>query len=361
MITLTAKINLFDADENAAIEEVQSTVNNNNISSGFEKIINSVVKTKNPFIIGYSKIGDGSTLQSKLDYFMGGVLSDNTGTFSSPQVFFITTTYELSSLTVAFDSTYGGHPLHVLLDGVSHYVTSAEYTFGGIQSLGQHKLEILDWNKPNSPVVISGIYTNITIEIDRWNLLSMNIDLPSKADNSMPSFGIISSQASVSFNDLDGKVENYAEQGLLVGGLVCETKIINTLKKAEQTIGVFETSEWSYDASNRSVSVSMKDGLEGWQEIHVDGISFNPNETPVWTGKDVYEYLYEQTPAKYKMLDFAYLDEDTKYILQNTIIPLKFLSSGSLWSQWQKLCTVCMSYIYKKPNGQTTFSYRQGA
>lgn len=361
MITLTAKINLFDADENAAIEEVQSTVNNNNISSGFEKIINSVVNTKNPFIIGYSKIGDGSTLQTKLDYFMGGVLGDDTGTFSSPQVFFITTTYELSSLSVAFDSTYGGHPLHVLLDGVSHYVNSAEYTFGGIKSKGQHTLQILDWNKPNRPVVISGIYTNITIEIDRRNLLSMNIDLPSKADNSMPSFGIISSQASVSFNDVDGKVENYADQGLLVGGLVCETKIINTLKKAEQTIGVFETSEWNYDAINRSVSVSMKDGLEEWQDIHVEGISYNPSEMKAWTGYDVYEYLYEQTPAKYKMLSVGSLNNQTLNILQNTIIPFKFLSSGSLWSQWQKLCTVCMAYIYKKADGQTTFSYRQGA
>lgn len=362
MITLTAKINLFDADKNASIYAVSSGEKEINISSRFENLVGTVKKTKKPFLLGHSKLGDGSTFQSKLDYFVGSISADSNGEFASPQTFYITTNYDLSSLTVSFDNANGGHPVHVVFDNVSHYVNSTEYTFGNLPSLGQHTMQILDWNKPNGQVVISGFYTNITVEINRRNLLSMNIDLPSKSDNSMPSFGIISSEGSVSFNDIDGKVENYAEQGLLVGGLSFEARINNTLKNgATQTVGVFQTSEWNYDAFKRSVSVTLTDGLEEWQDVHVDGISYNPNDISAWNGEDVYNYLQGITPSKYNVIPFAELDNDTKFILQNTAIPFKFLSAGSLWSQWQKLCTVCMSYVYKTADGHTTFSYKKGA
>ena len=76
---------------------------------------------------------------------------------------------------------------------------------------------------------------------------------------------------------------------------------------------------------------------------------------------DLYAWLQERTPAKYKMKALGFLDLETQMILQNTILTYPQFNDDTLWNQWDKLCKACGLYIYKLKNGETTCSYFYGA
>ena len=120
------------------------------------------------------------------------------------------------------------------------------------------------------------------------------------------------------------------------------------------------TANWEYDNNNRKVSVSLKDDLEEWQDINIEGFSYDAKNRPQYTLEWFYNYLYRETPAKYKMLAFEELDDTTQNILSNCTIRYPMLKSGSLWQQWTKMCQVAQAHIYKLDNGRTTFVYRGG-
>ena len=75
MITLTAKINLLSGD-NKALSLGSDNLSGNNISSNLSGIVGVKKNGRNPFIIGASKLGDGSTFSDGVDYFIGDKLSD---------------------------------------------------------------------------------------------------------------------------------------------------------------------------------------------------------------------------------------------------------------------------------------------
>ena len=226
-------------------------------------------------------------------------------------------------------------------------------------------LEIPNWNAPNFPLVISGIYTNISLDINRRNLISFSRSIFDRSDHKRPSYGIISNTGNIEFNDLNGEIADYAEQLLLTSDLSVVAHLNNTLAKTSEKIGVFETREWDYDNDNRSVSVSLKDDLEEWQDISVEGFSYDPrkpfNILENGTMADLYRWLYNATPSKYKMLSLAELDEQTRTILGSTSIRYPLLESATLWRQWQKLCEVCALYIYKNNEGRTVCTYTYGS
>ena len=226
-------------------------------------------------------------------------------------------------------------------------------------------IEIEDWNKPNSPLVITGIYTEPSIEVDLKNQNALNRNIVDRADTMLPSYGIISNVGNIDFNDTTGNILDYANQNFLTGDMRVEFTLTNTLTKKSQLVGVFKTSEWNYDNNNRAVSVALKDDLEEWQDIFVEGINYDPRERykvlKNGSMEDLYNWLHERTPSKYQMLTFEELDDITKEILSNTKLQYPLLEEGTLWEQWTKLCQVCGCYIYKNNKGKTTFTYTYGS
>ena len=203
----------------------------------------------------------------------------------------------------------------------------------------------------------------VSIDIDRRNLISISRSIFDRSDLKLPSWGIISNTGNIEFNDTDGEIRDYAEQLILQSGLKCEIKLKNTLVDgASETIGLFETDEWDYDNDNRVVSVSIKDDLEEWQDISVEEISYDPRKIESKPFKWLYEHLWAITTANnnYTMLAFDELDTDTQGVLQNTYIQYPLLESGSLWESWQKLCEVCQLHIYKDNNGVVVCRYNGG-
>lgn len=210
------------------------------------------------------------------------------------------------------------------------------------------------------------------INIDYHNLISLNRNITYRGNNKLPSYGIISNIGNIDFNDVDGKILEYAEQLLLTSDLKVEITLNNTLIGTHEKVGIFETENWTYDNNNRSVSVSLKDDLEEWQDIQIEGFNYDPRNPsailPNKTMADLYNWLQGQdkngnyrTPQKYQMLALNELDENTQSILANTIIKYPLLENASLWRQWTKLCEVCGLYIYKNNKGQTICTYTFGS
>ena len=371
MITLTAKINLLLGD-NKALSLGTDDLSGNNISSNLSGIVGVKKNGSNPFIIGASKLGDGSTFSDGVDYFIGDQLSDENGNFAKPYSITITSN-SLTSFEIAFDTANGRHPKSIFVDGVEYIDDDTIFTIGGLKENTSHTITINDWSSPKYPLVITGIYAEVSIEIDRRNLISISRSIFDRSDLKLPSWGIISNTGNIEFNDTDGEIRDYAEQLLLESGLKCEIKLNNTLVDgASQTIGVFETDEWNYDNDNRVVSVSLKDDLEEWQDINVAEISYDPRKIEHKPFKWFYVELWKLTSNRfyaeediygngnYNMLAFDELDAETKYILQNTYIQYPLLESGSLWVQWTKLCEVCQLHIYKDNNGVVVCRYNGG-
>lgn len=206
---------------------------------------------------------------------------------------------------------------------------------------------------------------NVIVNFNRRSLLSIETEITDRDNTNSISWGIISTGGHFEFNDTNSRFLGYANAGLLKEGIKVEFFLENTLTKAKETAGVYYTSDWNYDNNTRSVSVSFKDDLEEWQDIQIEGFSYdlrNPTKVlPYQTMKWLYWWLYNKTPTKYNMLKFDSLDDKTKEILNSTTIPYPLLESGNLWSQWTKLCVVCGLHIYKNSQGKTVCVYKNGA
>lgn len=365
MITINAKINLIQNNRNE-LDYLSTNLSRNNISSELGAILGVKKETTNPFILGASKLGNGSTFSGGVDYFIGNVLCDESGNFAETYSIEIydnnNLVDNLNSITIAFDTTNNRHPKSIIVNGVEYFDDDAIYTIIGIDS-PKAIIEISNWNTPNYPIVISGIYLNIDIDINERNLISFDRGNPTRSDNKLPSYGIISSTGNIEFNDLNGEIKDYAEQLLLTSDLVVKIYLNNTLTRKSVQIGDFETEKWDYDNDNRVVNVTLKDDLEEWQDIQISGINYDPREPfkIIAEGRmsNVYKWLWDRTPSKYKMLSYAELDEETKTILYDTKIAYPLLKDDTLWKQWEKLCQTCALYIYKDV-GKTICSYYYG-
>ena len=109
------------------------------------------------------------------------------------------------------------------------------------------------------------------------------------------------------------------------------------------------------------VSVSVKDDLVEWQEINVDGISYDPRNLEHKNFQWLYEHLWAISQnLGYYVDDIWDLDDETIAVLQNTYIQFPLLESGTLWQQWTKLCEVCQLHIYKTNAGIITCKYLGG-
>lgn len=363
MITLTARIDLISGGE---ISSVTSNFEGNNISGdipyGSDK-----KKVKNPFILGASVLGEGATFEKKVEYYIGNQPSDEKGHFAVPYELVIEGSTNLNSLTIAFDTQNNRYPCSIYVDGEEYNDNDPIYTIPSLTEYDYpiYYIRINDWSAPKFPLVISGIYVNISLNINKQNLISLKRSIFERSDYKFPSYGIISNTGNIEFNDLDGEIRDYAEQLILTSDLKVTINLNNTLTKTSEQVGKFETREWNYDNDNRIVSVSLKDNLEEWQDILVEGFSFDPRNPYAvlenGTMENLYKWLWNVTPSKYEMISFDKLDEITKNILKKTKIKYPFLKSGNLWQQWQKLCEVCALYIYKNNEGKTVCAYKLGS
>ena len=362
MITIYAKIDLIKG-ENVRFSIPQSLAPTNNTSSEIQAQIGSKTQGGNPFILGASKLGENAIFSNSENYYISSFVSNSQGVFLTPIEFTISYSKEQepysNSLNIIFDTFNNQYATDIEIDGTLYYNDDPVFTVE-LPIATERVVKINKWSNPFFPARIQGLYGGISIEINKRNLISLNSKINTKSSDKLPSWGVISNSCSIDFIDRDGEIYDYASLNLLKKGVEVTFYLKNSISKKEQEIGTFNTDEWNYDNDTREVSLTLKDDLEEWQNIVIDGLSVNPNEDNELDGADIYYYLYDKTPNKFNMVKFSQLDGKTKHKLIATTIKYPVLKSSSLWSAWQKFCEVFQCYIYKDFEGKTVCSYNGG-
>ena len=333
--------------------------------------LNTKVGGGNPFILGATSFRSNPTINTLVNYYIGSIVADDNGKFSTPYVIQLSGE-DITSFTILFDDYNNQYPHSIKLESYSDETLvdtrslvddDPIYVVTNLPNVSKVNITISDWNVQNYPLRIQGIYSDTTIEIDYTNMISLETSIFDRGDTKLPSYGIISNVGNIEANDLNGEVLDYAEMLLLQEGLETTIKLHDTLAHTTETVSVLKTGEWDYNNENRSYSVSLKDDLEEWQDIYIEGLSYDPrNPTKHFSNMaQLYIILQGKTPSKYKMLPFDKLDSETKRILNATFVKYSLLNSGTLWEQWTKLCQVCALYIHKDMNGNTVCRHTLGS
>ena len=285
MITLTAKIKIFDGGDNQ-IESIAITPSGNNISSGIEEIVGVEKKPIRPFIVGSSLVVPYETIESKVDYFIGGQLSRDDKTFEIPHVItFKTKSTASTDVTIVFDAVNNQHPSSIEVDGEVFQYSSGDKIVATTKTGTDHTIKISDWNVAKEPLVISGIFTFLEYEANYRRLSNVeraNID---RANIDLPTYGIYSNSGSLSINDANGLIRNYVERRVIDNKTNVELVLSNTLVGVNQMASKGITQDWDYDYLNKMATCSIVDNLTELQEIQHNGIPLQPNVEK--SGKDI--------------------------------------------------------------------------
>lgn len=191
-----------------------------------------------------------------------------------------------------------------------------------------------------------GDYIVVDVDFDKRNLISLESGISSRGDTENPRGGIISNAGSISFRDTNFRFRNYAIAGLLKDGIKTEIFLGNSLKNTRSLVGTYYTSDWDYDNENHTVSVSLKDDLEEWQDIQVEELKLQSEMTI----SGILDYLKGKTPSKFVF------EETPVLISLSTICKFPYLESGSLWAQWEKICEIAQLCIYKNEENNVVIS-----
>lgn len=363
MITLTARVELVQGGTIGSSSLSGNKVNNEqaiNVSSPISEVVGKrSVKVGNPFILGKSKLGSGAKYTEHLPYFMGRVLSNTNGNFPENYVLSVFGS-NIKAVTICFNEQNGEFPNYVLVDGEKFVDDDFKWEIvfnKQVEEYSGHNITIPNWNTPNSPMIITGIFAELEIEINKANLVNLSRRISNKSDIKYPQYGVISNHGNINIIDIDETVLDLIIQQA-IGENKIDLYINNTTTGLQEKIASFYTKEWSYDNDNRQVSLTIKDLLEQWQNINVDAINYVPTVSEPQPLSFAYEELYNITIANgFDMLSLDELDDTTKMLLTNTIIEYPLLESDNLWGEWDKLCQATQSHIYVDSNGIVIFKH----
>ena len=356
MITIRATIDILNGG-GVSINEADP---NKNIprSLTLQEVVGSNAKGGNPLLLGITPLGTHPTLNSSIPYF----ISDRVQSITS--IYLLTKNNEyIDNITIKFDTYNNIYPQSIRIlseSGENFYYANDDAIFTvkfPNKISGDFGIDLSDWNNTKYPARIESISVGLKIVVDKRNMLSYNGIIQKKADEKLPSWGIVSTTGNLSFNDTNKEMGDYADENILIQDLNVEVELLNTLNKKSKKIGSYKTDTWDYENNSREVSVSLKDDLTEWQDIFVEGYSYDPRKAESINGKEIYKHLYSNTPSKHNMLSFDNLPTETRNILEYTVVPYKLVNSGTLWEQWTKLCELCACHIYKSTGGTTVLIY----
>ena len=361
MITLSAEIFIY----NTAVIQGWIVPNGaNNISQSDIPIeLPETDFENNPFILGTSKLGEGSKLQSETKFFISAQRSDKDGNFKSPFKIIIKPNIT-HLLTIKFDTKNNRHPKAIYINGVEYKDDDATFTLK-VTTSAEYEVEIRDWNTPNCPLIISSIASYGKLDINRRNCLSIDTRVSERSDYDEPCYGIISNKGQIVFRDDDGEAKDLIKDKLLKKGLRVQTFLHNTTEPIEyrQQVSELYIDTIEYSDEDRTVTLSLTDGLTEWQNIPADAFTIDLRNYTSQKLRWFYDKLVEKSPNKslYNFVLFDALSEGTQSILENTVIPYPIIDSGNYWRQWTKVCQAGALYLYRNATGGITLNYANGS
>lgn len=334
----------------------------NAISKGLSNVFNTQKKAQNPFILGSNKLGKGANLISQVDYYISGLsyLSDIDGNFPDTTQLTIHSPETIYNITICFDIIGGYHPKSVTVGDKTFVDDDAIFTIPIENGATDIVIEISNWNAPNRPLVIQGVYVSAKLDLDFTNTTSISNTISDRAEITRPSYGIISNTGDCEFIDSNGEIKDLIELGIIKSGEKLSIYLKNSLNNNTDLIGIKYAYNWDYDSDIKSVRLELKDALEQWQSIAFEGFYFDTKygiETNQKRASEIYEMLKSATPSNF---EFADLDRETSDVLYRTMIYYPQLTANSLWNAWEKFCNLCLLHIFIEKNGKVKCVYNGG-
>lgn len=366
MITLTARINLINSNSEGRFDNAEAwtpPINISNVSyetAGNVPIGNPAI-VGNPFLIGLSKLGGGDTYSGNVNYYIGSEFSDEYGHFEIEQIIYLEDFFEtVSAFTICFDKQNGRFPHSIKVDGVTYTDDDANYSIT-ITPDARHYIKINDWNTPYYPVVISGIFVDLSIELDYNQITGVSREIRERSDVSAPSFGVLSNGGELEFSDFDGEFLDYVEQNILKSGVEVIVKLNNTISGMSKQIAKLYVDDVSYDVDNKVVSLSLKDGIEKLQNLFNVGFSCNPEYYSGKTFLSIYQSIKEGVEENgIPVQDISDLDNDTVELLSENYLKIPLTSAGkSVWSILQEFGEATMAHFYVGNDGELKYKAKE--
>ena len=286
-----------------------------------------------PFIIGVSKIGDGSQLLSGYNGYISRMLSNADGTCD----FTMTINGEnIDNFTIHFDKVVNEYATEIYIDDVK-YVNDDTHFFMNVTNQNSHTVRFTKWSKGNSNIRFTAITIGLTLTFDKFNgLLSFVRGSQSMQDNTLPTYGAISQYGSVRIADYTNEIQDIEQLNMLKSGLKIKLYLDNEL------VGdyLFDT----FDKDGQIYDIQLTDEIIKWNDISLDGTLVQNDKTAL----DLYSFLISQyTEAKYEDIS-----QSNNEYLSNIKIKYYYLEKGTLFEQWNKFCDITQMVVYKKPSGK---------
>jgi len=329
---IKVEIEYIATNPNSEISEV-SFPSRNNTSTG--AVLNGNVNMQ-PLVWGASKWGYSAKFISKYNGFASEQCSNAQGEFSPPISFTITGT-EIESLRIKFAASLGQYATELKVDGNTYINDSLTFITAGLTG-NSHTVEIIKWSAPNFNARIDSIGMGAVTEYDEKQVMELVAGNYSTANESEPSYGLISQYGNLTIKDIESEIKGIAQQQLLSPN----SPIKITFKDEQQ--GNFLSDEWKY--SINEVSVEFKDSLLAWQETNYAGrvLTFTEN-----TWKSLQTLLNEISTA-YNVA-FIYGADVNAHML-SVRIPYAYFESGNLWDVLDKICKAGQLRLWQDKAGR---------
>lgn len=380
MIQFEGKIEFQDTNgiEISKIEVNPETLNNISLNTTEEMsdtLPSNYTSSRNPFIIGSSKLNGGATFSKKEQFLIGKGLSvynsENENYVFNNGGIRIAITFDVedtsiiggSSIkvrpTIVFDSVNNAYPPTIirqvlfggLESGIEYSVSSFIYTFPEdieVGMEGPHKgeldLRISSWSKENLPIRIEAIYLSPAIKITKSSLKSFERNLMGASSQNEISYGLVSNSASIELFDIDGRLKSYMEQGLISGTFPIKVYLVDTLTGKSQSVLKYYATDFNYNNDDFSFSVSMSDKLDELQNYDMDYIKILKNTTLA----DTLGNFLENT--NYVALYELYSDD-----ISNVSSTKDYVYSGTVWDNVNQLCISDCMKGYVNEEGYLVF------
>lgn len=180
------------------------------------------------------------------------------------------------------------------------------------------------------------IFSDTSITYDKNSgLNNISPHTETTADNTMPTYDVISKSGSISFYDLEDKLLSKIQSRQYPNSI--------EIYKNDELFGKYiSTLKYKYDIFTKLVTIELQGDITKWQAITVE----KKDLTYDVTAYAVLEWLISKQTIVASVSDLVISDDTTTW-LQSITIPYFYLESATLWEQFRKLCNLAQLRIYQ--------------
>ena len=347
MINYYAKIDVIGQEDQDVISSVVFDKQANNISMGVNLSSTHISLGEKVFILSSdtvtaSLLDDGSVYAPSSGYD-GFMSTDYAGNGSLTMT--VSTNSPLYQATIYFDKFSNQYPQQITYEGKTITNNSADVLLEFESASTEYTIVFSNWTQANLPFMVSSFSAYLQLVFGRNSLFNFNFTRREASDNETPSYGVIANDGQLIVHDTNGLLRKLAKQKILKP----DQRVKIYLNDKE--IAVFDTEKWTYQNSEQTCTIDLKDRILELQKYEVS-MPLSKEKT----AEEIYQFLTEQAVANgWKGSNIVISDEDVAR-LKTIIVENPYIEKCSLWEAWNKFSHLASTRVYSD-NGKIRTAY----